>query len=178
MKGQRRSRMSSKDMSFGETQSAVTDFSGRNLDDVALTLLMEMIEAESLHHEPRPVRWLNGHGDGASTPLLIASSAESSTIPTGSDLSHADLHGADLSRANLRGANLSKANLSKARLDHANLEQADLRGADLRAAHLPAAKLENAHLYGALFDQWTDLPFKKDDALKRGMIYLELSTET
>jgi uncharacterized protein YjbI with pentapeptide repeats len=109
--------------------------------------------------------------------VLAASEADSPVVSQSADLSEADLQAADLSHADLTGSNLSKANLRQARLDRANLEDADLRGADLRSTHLSAARVAGAKLYGALFDQWTDLPFTKQDALRLGMVYLELTPE-
>jgi uncharacterized protein YjbI with pentapeptide repeats len=128
----------------------IEDFSGHNLDDIA-------------------------HAATQSPPLALESPERR---PRGSDLSHADLHGADLRHADLTAASLSRTNLFGARLDHANLESADLRSADLRTANLAMANLKGANVYGAMIDQWTELPFARDEALKRGMVYLEVTPES
>lgn len=142
----------------------VTDFSGHNWDDVVIDKVYESTQLEPAADTPtRPVRMIYSH--------LQPPAFDNVTVV---DLSHADLHRSDLRNANLNGANLARANLSSARLDHASLVGANLRGADLRGAHLPAAKTANAHLYGAIFDHMTDLPFEKEEALRRGMIYLEI----
>lgn len=156
----------------------ITDFSGHNWDDDAMNILMDTVRFDSYFGgQPRPIRTVSANVLTDAQPELVKTlGAEviEATTQSASDLSHADLHGADLSHADLRGANLTRANLTAARLDHANLEKADLRGADLRSAHLAAAKLREARLYGALFDKWTDLPFDKDSAIRRGMVYLEV----
>jgi uncharacterized protein YjbI with pentapeptide repeats len=173
----------------------ITDFSGHNWDDDAMNVLMDLVRFESLvatspqgsHGSSmnnalpaRHAKIVNGTSSTvrqtrASTTTTSSAQADQ-PASFASDLSHANLHGADLSHADLRGVNLARANLTEARLDHANLEQADLRGADLRSAHLAAAKLRDARLYGALFDGSTDLPFAKEDALRRGMIFLDVSS--
>ena len=132
-------------------EPAIEDFSGHNLDDIALA--------------------------AAQRPSLTRIAAREAPRHHGSDLSHSDLHGADLRHADLSESSLSRANLAGARMDHANLEAADLRSADLRAANLASANLTDANVYGAMIDQWTALPFTRDEALKRGMVYLELGPE-
>jgi uncharacterized protein YjbI with pentapeptide repeats len=72
---------------------------------------------------------------------------------SGADLSEADLGGANLSEANLSGARLSKhligADLSRAYLETANLYGANLSGANLSKARLNGAILNQANLSGA-----------------------------
>jgi len=188
--------------SHGKFEPSIADFSGHNWDDVALSLLVEISTHQSRFATSQPLmNDANGttligtlHEDEATlTSLGSLNSLDSPDSPdhhsfsssldssrdgegrVGSDLSHSDLHGADLRHADLRNANLNKANLCEARLDKADLRGADLRGADLRSAHLAAARVQETRLHGAMFNQWTDLPFDKNEALKKGMIYLEIS---
>jgi uncharacterized protein YjbI with pentapeptide repeats len=56
-----------------------------------------------------------------------------------------------------RRSRLRAANLSRADLRHADLADSDLDGADLR---------------GARFNVQTRLPFDRDEALRRGMIFV------
>lgn len=145
-----------------KTRLTVADVSGQNWDDMAISLLKASIH---MNETSLLVAYTNG-----------SATRTSESLPgKGSDLSHSDLHDADLRHADLRLSNLRHANLRNTRLDRANLEGADLRGADLRSAHLASANLAAARLEGAVFDQWTDLPFPNKVALQQGMIYLEIS---
>jgi hypothetical protein len=94
---------------------------------------------------------------GSSSHLVVGPGTDFSTQPLG-DIS---LPGADLRLTRWRGATLG------------DLTNADLRGADLRGAVLTSAtKLE-----GAIFDQYTALPFARTRARGRGMEY-QTSTVT
>lgn len=165
---------------------SVSDFSGQNWDELVSNLLIESVRDRfPPYAAQREVRALNGSSNQAKNVYVLNAAASSHLQALEEvreqenrpDLSQSDLHGSDLSRADLRGANLSRANLMEAKLDHANLENADLRGADLRSAHLSAARLKDARLYGAIINRWTTLPFDKDTALSKGMIYLEVTAE-
>jgi hypothetical protein len=72
-----------------------------------------------------------------------------------------DLTGANLSDASGQmdygGSRLRDANLSRAGLEWADLRDTDLSGADLR---------------GARFSPRTQLPFDRDEALRRGMVFV------
>jgi hypothetical protein len=156
----------------------VTDFSGHNWDEMVVDSVIESSHDDEFDTTPRMRTIFPGSGHSSPSPQRSRTSEAERSIgqrpPSRVDLSHADLQGADLRNANLNGANLSRANLRSARLDHANLNGADLRGADLRSASLPAAKLHDTHLYGAIFDQTTDLPLDKEQALHRGMVFLDI----
>ena len=150
---------------------AIQDASGKNWDVAAINATDELASRPQSH----------GQSDGAASTLdfQIADRADLHLglgVSTSTDLSEADLHGADLRRAELEDTNLRKSDLRGARLENAKLARSDLRGADLRAARLASADVSEAKFYGALFDQWTELPFSKQEALKRGMIYLELDS--
>jgi hypothetical protein len=69
---------------------------------------------------------------------------------------------------NFSSANLSYANFRNAKFYFANLTNANLAGADLRGAIIEFSKLD-----GAIFDQYTKLPFSHNVALGFGMIYIE-----
>jgi hypothetical protein len=76
------------------------------------------------------------------------------------EIADSDLTGADLSRTSgqmvYRRSRLRAANLSRADLHYADLAEADLDRADLR---------------GARFNVRTRLPFDRDEALRRGMVF-------
>ena len=95
----------------------------------------------------------------------------------GADLAGADLAGEDLYRWQLGRADLTGANLRGAQLAGAYLFKADLSGADLRGATfspaLKGAELKQTRLTGARFDRFTALPFSADEALRRGMVFVE-----
>jgi uncharacterized protein YjbI with pentapeptide repeats len=87
----------------------------------------------------------------------------------------ADLRGANFQNASLtygrtettlQGADLRGANFYDAFFYKVNLRYAKLEGADLRAR-----ALYQTALTGATFDDATKLPFSKQEALARGMIY-------
>jgi hypothetical protein len=80
-----------------------------------------------------------------------------------SDLWGADLQNAQLEKAQLAGANLARANLVKA----------NLRNSNLQGANLMLANLENAELAGAQFSSRTILPFSREEAEKRGMVFIQ-----
>lgn len=92
----------------------------------------------------------------------------------GADLKGADLRGVDLYKCQLGSANLANADLRNASLAGAYLFNTDLRGADLRGARfspaLKGAELKQTGLVGARFDESTELPFSREEALRRGMI--------
>jgi hypothetical protein len=97
------------------------------------------------------------------------------------DLSAAPLAGADLVEAILSCAKLTGAHLNGAKLMLAGLSGADLRGADLTGANLKGAvllgadltgaDLTGAGLEGAEANQYTRLPFGREEALKRGIVF-------
>lgn len=148
-------------------EPSIYDFSGHNWDEAAINALRRQTEAGSLGLYGPP---------GAIASLVVQPATHQPS--TSADMSHCELSGSNLSHADLRNANLNHANLSRCRLEMADLSGADLRGADLRAARLESAQLDQARLYGALFDPGTRLPFDKESALRKGMIFLELSSET
>ncbi len=59
----------------------------------------------------------------------------------------------------------------KANLVNANLEKANLKRANLRFADLTGANLNGADLHYAIFNEETLLPFSKEEAIKRGMLF-------
>ena len=78
-----------------------------------------------------------------------------------------DLWGADMKNANLKDVDLSGANLSRADLTGANLT-----GANLSGASMMLTKIKDARLEGAIFNERTILPFSRQDAEKRGMVFV------
>ncbi len=97
------------------------------------------------------------------------------------DLRGVDLRGANLHKAHLSGADLCGADLRGANLSGAYLHNADLREADLRSATfnvlLRGADLYKVKLEGAKVDRSTELPFSRADAIKRGIVLLDSSTD-
>lgn len=61
--------------------------------------------------------------------------------------------------------------MRKANLQNANLENANLKRANLREADLTGANLKGADLRFAIFNDETILPFSKDEAIQRGMVF-------
>ena len=96
----------------------------------------------------------------------------------GANLAGADLSGEDLYRCQLGSADLLEADLRVAQLAGAYLFKADLRGSDLRGAifssTLKGAELKQTRLAGARFDRTTALPFTTDEALRRGMVFVDV----
>lgn len=82
------------------------------------------------------------------------------------DLTGAHLEGAVMTEVKANGASFRGAFLSGAALKGANLMDADFRGADLGGA-----VLDDASLKRAVFDRDTKLPFGRDEALRRGMVF-------
>jgi serine/threonine-protein kinase len=122
------------------------------------------------------------------TIILMAMTVATMAAAQGKDLRGAYLYEAKLERVDFRGANLDKAQLSHADLRGADLRganlknaylfKADLTGADLRGAQLPTAmKLTHVNLTGAKFDDATQLPFAKDEAVQRGMVQVDTAPE-
>ncbi|MCB9091987.1 MAG: pentapeptide repeat-containing protein [Halobacteriovoraceae bacterium] len=115
-----------------------------------------------------------------------------------SNFTRSNLSRANFTRSNLRYANFTQANLKGASLHSANLEcssfkSADLKGTDISDANLKWVDLTEANLYGAdlsnsdlsnvyydtktefnctFFNKKTRLPFSREDAINRGMIYV------
>jgi hypothetical protein len=77
----------------------------------------------------------------------------------------ADLSGLDLTSRSHRGADFRFARFQGAKVG--DLSGADLRGADLRGALL----LPESRFQGALYDQFTALPFGREEARSHGLIY-------
>lgn len=78
-----------------------------------------------------------------------------------------------LSAANLKNTDLQGANLSYANLSHTNLENADMRNTLLKGANFSNANLQGTVLKYAEFDSQTQLPFGYEEALEKGMKYIE-----
>lgn len=102
----------------------------------------------------------------------------------GAKMYGAQLPGANLFSANLKGAYLVDANLKDAGMFLADVSSADLRGADLSGAWMAGANLTGAvvgmsptmsetDLSGAQYDDDTTLPFPKDEAILRKMVWLD-----
>lgn len=95
----------------------------------------------------------------------------------GANLAGADLSGEDLYRCQLGSADLHGADLRGAQLAGAYLFKADLRGTDLRGAifssTLKGAELKQTRLHGARFDATTTLPFSAQEAVRRGMVFVD-----
>jgi uncharacterized protein YjbI with pentapeptide repeats len=115
------------------------------------------------------------------TSILFAVLMAGSVMAQGKDLSNEYLYGAKLAGQDLRDADFSKAQLAHADLKGADLRgadlseaflfMADLSGADLRGANLPSKMvLAKVNLKGAKFDPSTQLPFTRDEAVRRGMV--------
>jgi hypothetical protein len=69
-----------------------------------------------------------------------------------------------------RASDLTGAKLVGIAGNDCRFEEADLTRADLRGARLSRARMEKVILTQALFDQRTNLPFSREEALARGMI--------
>ncbi|MBK7864006.1 MAG: pentapeptide repeat-containing protein [Archangiaceae bacterium] len=123
------------------------------------------------------------------TMILMAMVVAGTAAAQGKDLRGAYLFEAKLQNADLRGANLAKTQLGRAdlrgadfrgaKLTGAYLHKADLSNADLRGAELLSkangAELNQVNLTGARFDAKTQLPFAEQEALRRGMVKMEVS---
>lgn len=77
----------------------------------------------------------------------------------------------DLTRAQIRDSNMQKASLYWVAMNEAVLVGVDLRDADLRGASLHRAMIWETLFTGAVFDEYTWLPFTRQEAEARGMIY-------
>ena len=99
---------------------------------------------------------------------------------SGADLSRADLSGADLSRADLSGADLREANLSFANLSGANLSRADLTGCFVYATSAWDVQLEKTIQANLIITAPTDpkeLSITVDNLEVAQFIYLLLSNK-
>jgi uncharacterized protein YjbI with pentapeptide repeats len=98
------------------------------------------------------------------------------------DLHGVNLRGANLDRAHLSGANLRGADLRGANLSGAYLYKADLREADLRGAtfnlRLHGADLHGVKLEGARVDTSTEFPFGREEAIRRGIVFLNIEPQS
>jgi len=120
----------------------------------ASSYLRTAADDESVWVEVSPIRVVGGdseHGyDGPSLyPYVV--------LPTGTNLSHANLQRAnldyaELSLVNLNFASLYRANLGYSSLCFSSLEFADLGRANLGYADLAGARMRNASLAGAKWD--------------------------
>ncbi len=72
----------------------------------------------------------------------------------------ADLENTDLTKANLQGAYLRGAHLQGAKLSKADLTR------------VQKANLKGANLQRAKFNKYTILPFSKEQAIKKGMVFV------
>lgn len=116
----------------------------------------------------------------------------------GANFSKANLREANFQEAELNGARLTEAKLYSAKFNRARMGRADFRGADLRFASFYWANLQNARLEGAdlshadlrgatldlawfnggtvftgaVFDEYTSLPFSRHQAKSFGMTYV------
>jgi uncharacterized protein YjbI with pentapeptide repeats len=122
------------------------------------------------------------------TMILMAMMVAGTAMAQGKDLRGAYLFEAKLQNVDFRGANLNKTQLSRAdlrgadfrgaKLTGAYLHKADLSGADLRGAELLSkaggAELNQVKLDGARFDATTQLPFDESEALRRGMVKVDV----
>jgi len=116
----------------------------------------------------------NSHFDGANLfdSLFILSKLE------GTSFFGSILQGADLRKANLKNANLKNSKLEGANLQGCVLEGADLTGANLGETPLQENQkkegllvLNPTDLKGATFNSKTKLPFSKETALQKGMLF-------
>jgi uncharacterized protein YjbI with pentapeptide repeats len=86
---------------------------------------------------------------------------------------HAIIIRADFVSADLTGAILSDSNILATNFDSANLENADLRNVNfLGNGHFGPSNLENVIFKGAKFNLATKLPFDKQEAIRKGMVYI------
>jgi len=90
----------------------------------------------------------------------------------------ADLQGADFSYSDLRNIDARYADLRGAKLEWADLGQSDLRCADLRGVKMKTARLTQAKLNGAVFDEYSQLPFTHREALAHGMVFARSQGES
>ena len=77
-------------------------------------------------------------------------------------MKHADLH-----KANFEGSSFYYANLKGS-----DLEDADFRNTNLKGANLARINQKNTHWEGAVFNKDTHLPFNRDLAFKKGMVFM------
>ncbi|HET9239150.1 MAG TPA: pentapeptide repeat-containing protein [Oligoflexus sp.] len=87
------------------------------------------------------------------------------------DFSASMLKGADLHQAVLRYSNFREADLSEAQIVNADLTGTDLRQSRLFGANFSGSNLKDALVLGAYFDERTQLPFSRSEALALGMIW-------
>jgi uncharacterized protein YjbI with pentapeptide repeats len=91
------------------------------------------------------------------------------------DFENANLRGADFSGNGCYATTFRRSDLTGAKLvgiagNGCRFEEVDLTRADLRGARLARAQMEKVTLTHALFDQRTELPFSREQALARGMV--------
>lgn len=87
------------------------------------------------------------------------------------DFSASMLKGADLHQALLRYSNFREADLSEAQIVNADLTGTDLRQSRLFGANFSGSNLKDALVLGAYFDERTQLPFSRSEALALGMVW-------
>lgn len=75
------------------------------------------------------------------------------------------------------GANFQNANLENSRVLAGNFKNADFRGANMKGMRVPDPKNWMVSFEGALYDDKTVLPFSRDEAEFRGMIYSPTSVK-
>ncbi len=93
------------------------------------------------------------------------------------DMSRAQARRSRMNRGIFKNGRFLKSNLRKSRMRYsdfsgANFTDADMREANLKGANLSHANLEGANLKGAIFNGQTKLPFDRNNALERGMVYV------
>ncbi|QDK36502.1 pentapeptide repeat-containing protein [Bdellovibrio sp. NC01] len=83
----------------------------------------------------------------------------------------ANLENADLSAVRAYFSNFQSANLKNAKMWGSDLRYCNFENSDLRNADLSNALLVGASFQGAKFNHATKLPFSKEQALSKGMLW-------
>ena len=95
----------------------------------------------------------------------------SGAIIKSSNLSHANFSSASFRGARLQNLDFRESNLQGADLRGANLSYSDFRKADLKGALLGETVMFGSQWTGALFNAQTELPFTREVAQQKGMIF-------
>jgi hypothetical protein len=95
----------------------------------------------------------------------------SGAVVKSSNLSHANLTSASFRGGRLHNSDFRESNLQNADLRSANLSYCDFRKANLKGARLSETVLLGSQWTGALFDSKTELPFSRETAQQKGMIF-------
>lgn len=89
-------------------------------------------------------------------------------------LVNANLDGTNLKGASLVGANLAGASLKGADLRNANLNSANLSDTSLSSSNLEGANVAEANFEKAKYSKNTKLPFSREEADRKKMVFIRL----